>query len=72
MNLRRFFSLGWLTIVANAAQVFLGEAPNEQSGRGAVASESRICSQIGIDLMRVGGNAADAVSCYKENEGLIH
>jgi hypothetical protein len=28
---------------------------------GAVASESSICSNIGIDLMRKGGNAADAV-----------
>ncbi|KAF3766512.1 gamma-glutamyltranspeptidase [Cryphonectria parasitica EP155] len=27
---------------------------------GAVASESTICSQIGIDLLRQGGNAADA------------
>jgi len=29
---------------------------------GAVASESSICSQIGIELLREGGNAADAVS----------
>lgn len=29
---------------------------------GAVASESSICSEIGIDLLRQGGNAADAVS----------
>lgn len=29
---------------------------------GAVASESDICSHIGIDLLRMGGNAADAVS----------
>ena len=29
--------------------------------KGAVASESSICSQIGIDLLRDGGNAADAV-----------
>lgn len=28
---------------------------------GAVASESSICSQIGIDLLKEGGNAADAV-----------
>ena len=28
---------------------------------GAVASENRVCSQIGIDLLRAGGNAADAV-----------
>jgi hypothetical protein len=29
---------------------------------GAVASESAICTQIGIDIMKKGGNAADAVS----------
>lgn len=28
---------------------------------GAVASESSVCSRIGIDLIRDGGNAADAV-----------
>lgn len=28
---------------------------------GAVASESSICSNIGIDLLRAGGNAADAL-----------
>jgi hypothetical protein len=30
--------------------------------KGAVASESAICTNIGIDLLRQGGNAADAVS----------
>lgn len=29
--------------------------------QGAVASESSICSQIGIDLIQQGGNAADAL-----------
>lgn len=29
--------------------------------RGAVASESSVCSRIGINLIREGGNAADAV-----------
>ena len=29
---------------------------------GAVASESSICSTAGIDMLRKGGNAADAVS----------
>ena len=28
---------------------------------GAVASESEICSNIGIDLLKMGGNAADAL-----------
>ncbi|KAI1769776.1 gamma-glutamyltranspeptidase [Hypoxylon cercidicola] len=36
---------------------------HQQSGsgrRGAVASESRVCSEIGIDLLAQGGNAVDA------------
>ncbi|RMZ73992.1 gamma-glutamyltranspeptidase [Pyrenophora seminiperda CCB06] len=32
-----------------------------QGHRGAVASESDICSHIGIDLLKMGGNAADAM-----------
>ena len=28
---------------------------------GAVASENKICTQIGIDLLKAGGNAADAL-----------
>lgn len=31
---------------------------------GAVASESSICSAAGIDILKKGGNAADAVSKY--------
>ena len=31
---------------------------------GAVASENRLCSQIGTNLLTSGGNAADAVSNY--------
>lgn len=34
---------------------------------GAVASESSICSNIGIELLKQGGNAADAVSCHSKN-----
>jgi gamma-glutamyltranspeptidase len=29
---------------------------------GAVASESKVCSTIGADVLKEGGNAADAVS----------
>ncbi|KAI9796292.1 MAG: hypothetical protein M1833_006377 [Piccolia ochrophora] len=29
--------------------------------RGAVASESSVCSHVGIDLLKIGGNAADAL-----------
>jgi gamma-glutamyltranspeptidase/glutathione hydrolase len=34
---------------------------SEEPRLGAVASESKLCSRIGTDLLRVGGNAADAL-----------
>ena len=33
----------------------------ESHKQGAAASESAVCSRIGVDLIRDGGNAADAV-----------
>lgn len=41
----------------------LGDGLATNGRHGAVASESTTCSQIGINLMKAGGNAADAVSC---------
>lgn len=44
-------------------QVF-GDIPATETSNdklGAVASENVLCSQIGIDLLRAGGSAADAV-----------
>ncbi|KAL8409556.1 hypothetical protein RB594_007848 [Gaeumannomyces avenae] len=48
---------------ASASPTYSYQQPvaNAQHSKGAVASESRICSQIGVDLMRRGGNAADAM-----------
>ena len=34
--------------------------------KGAVASESAVCSRVGVDLIKEGGNAADAVSSHDE------
>lgn len=33
----------------------------DNADHGAVASESKTCTRIGIDLLKSGGNAADAV-----------
>lgn len=35
--------------------------PTQRDKLGAVASESSVCSNIGIDILKEGGNAADAV-----------
>ncbi|KAI1089977.1 gamma-glutamyltranspeptidase [Rostrohypoxylon terebratum] len=44
-----------------AGQSVLQHPGSSNSGkRGAVASESKVCSQIGIDLLSQGGNAVDA------------
>lgn len=49
------------------SQKLLGSESRQQKSHnrlGAVASENKVCSQIGIDLLKAGGNAADAVrSC---------
>jgi len=47
-------------LLANTA--YAAPAPHEVDKLGAVASESSVCSKIGIDILKQGGNAADAVS----------
>ncbi|KAI0967932.1 gamma-glutamyltranspeptidase [Xylaria arbuscula] len=42
------------------SQSVLGSTASDRRGGGAVASESKVCSQIGIDLLARGGNAVDA------------
>lgn len=45
---------------------------HQENGKlGAVASESSICSQIGVRLIKDGGNAADAV-CFPQDFGQWH
>ncbi|KAL3420528.1 gamma-glutamyltranspeptidase [Phlyctema vagabunda] len=39
----------------------IGESPLGNGYAGAVASESKICSEIGVELIEMGGNAADAM-----------
>ena len=60
------FSLGGSQYIFNSAGILNGGAPTERKGeeeprRGAVASENKICSRIGTDLLEAGGNTADAV-----------
>ncbi|KAI1262816.1 gamma-glutamyltranspeptidase [Xylariaceae sp. FL1019] len=46
-----------LAVGAASPQCYSGKEPK----LGAVASESSVCSNIGIDLLKAGGNAADAM-----------
>ena len=36
--------------------------PHGDAKLGAVASEAAVCTEIGIDILKAGGNAADSVS----------
>lgn len=47
--------------IANPIALELRDSNAKHGARGAVASEDAICSQIGIDLLKQGGNAADAM-----------
>lgn len=40
--------------------------------RGAVASESAVCSKIGVGLIEQGGNAADAVRALLKRRSYDH
>ena len=66
-NFKPSFVLLWslffaLTCGATPHQAVLGKQDVNNNKLGAVASENKLCSQIGIDLLKAGGNAADAVS----------
>ena len=55
---------GLLTSQVTAAPVYDGSNTLLDPGHnklGAVASESSICSNIGIDILKCGGNAADSL-----------
>lgn len=60
----RYFA-GWLTlqsVFANPVPSGYPTVPIIKPGElGAVASESDVCSHIGTDLLKLGGNAADAM-----------
>lgn len=68
------FYLGLTLVLGQLASSWNPPAPAHKRGGeqyeakdklGAVASESTVCSHIGIDLIKDGGNAADAVSSKK-------
>lgn len=58
----------WLASLASASPIIhlppelAGRATTSYGKRGAVATEVKECSDLGISLLKKGGNAADAVS----------
>ena len=71
ITLGAFFVAQYLQFSSTSAPRFQGlfikngAHHRHQAHLGGVASESSVCSQIGIDLLKMGGNAADAVSGYR-------
>ncbi|ORY70380.1 gamma-glutamyltransferase [Pseudomassariella vexata] len=61
LSLPRIAAATWLLHLTS----FVLGAPSSSNGEeprlGAVSSENSVCSQIGIDLLKAGGNAADAM-----------
>ncbi|KAK0117937.1 hypothetical protein ONS95_012249 [Cadophora gregata] len=54
--------LGLHTLLLGLAAQLVSAYPQTKDAKlGAVASESSICTQIGIDILKSGGNAADAI-----------
>lgn len=51
--------------LASISQTVLGHS------KGAVASEASACSRIGVNLIKDGGNAADAVSRFQIFHALL-
>lgn len=61
------FSLRRLIHLLCFAALVKGSQHHESNKLGATASESAVCSRIGVDLIKNGGNAADAVCEMIEN-----
>lgn len=59
---RLLLGLSQLVAAVPATPALLGTNSTDDAPKlGAVASESAVCTQIGIDLLEQGGNAADAL-----------
>ena len=74
MEIALFCTWALMAVFALAAtQIAISNLTPQMSGDGrlgAVASESKVCSQVGIDLLKAGGNAADAVSIFQAGKDL--
>lgn len=62
VHLRNFYTWTWQVPQRHACTEKEGSDEIEHGKLGAVASESSLCSGLGADILKIGGNAADAVS----------
>jgi gamma-glutamyltranspeptidase len=62
LRMLSYMPLFWWYVALTSANLHNVTNPIENDKRGAVASEVNVCSEIGITMIRAGGNAADAVS----------
>jgi gamma-glutamyltranspeptidase/glutathione hydrolase len=68
LSLLSLFSFVKYSVANNIPKQDYGHGHGVQSARlGAVTSLSKVCSNIGVNLLRAGGNAADAVSLLYYN-----
>ncbi|KAH9209418.1 gamma-glutamyltranspeptidase [Leptodontidium sp. 2 PMI_412] len=58
-------------LVGLAAHLASAYPKNTDAKLGAVASESAVCSKIGTDILKIGGNAADAIVATQFCVGVI-
>jgi hypothetical protein len=77
MHLSLAVSALWFSFsLSHPVQVVLNNCPNGEANcegqQGAVASENKICSSIGVDLLKAGGNAADAVGRHFNSPNKDH
>ncbi|BDD55489.1 hypothetical protein MPDQ_006061 [Monascus purpureus] len=61
VHLRNFYTWTWQVPQRHACTEKEGSDKIEHGKLGAVASESSLCSGLGADMLKIGGNAADAM-----------
>jgi gamma-glutamyltranspeptidase len=50
-----------ICIVTDKIYPFVKDFPVIKAKKGAVATENSICSQVGVDIMRIGGSSVDSI-----------
>ena len=70
-NLNMLLPSALLGISVLATTAYGHPQPQTAGRLGAVASESKECSKIGVDILKAGGNAADAIVATQFCVGVV-